>query len=228
MKHFLYVIICFCITFLGCNEDVVVIPEMAKAKVRFINGISFTENLRIDIDSATVATTLSRGQYTPVIEITSGRALPWQVYDNSKNTLLFQNFYTVGPNGKYIIFMKGSLANTTGFLAPIPDTTVSPFGPGKAALRFVYLAEKLRDDPALEISLNGVAVTPFSIYSGDYTRLFPVNAGQFSLLIHDEGKPDTFRNALPFYTYKEGKVYTIYTYDIPGETERVGAGIIEH
>jgi len=228
MKNFLYLVIIASVFIIGCKEDVMTFPELSKAKIRFINGISSSENLRIDIDSATVAQSLSRGQYTSLIEIASGKALPWQVYDNSSKKLLFQNFYTVGPNGQYLIFMKGASVNTAGFLAPIPDTVSSPFGAGNAAMRFVHLAEKVQDDPALEISLNGIAVTPFSIYSGDYTRLFPLKAGQFSLIIHDEGKPETFRNALPFFTYKEGKVYTVYTYDIPGETQRIGAGIIEH
>jgi len=228
MKNFLYLVILTSVFIIGCKEDVMTFPELSKAKIRFINGISSSENLRIDIDSVTVSQSLSRGQFTSLIDITAGKALPWQVYDNTTKKLLFQSFYTVGPNGQYLMFMKGASANTVGFLAPIPDTVKSPFGAGNAAMRFVHLAENVQGDPALEISLNGFAQTPFSIYSGDYTRLFPVKAGQFTLVIHDEGKPDTFRNTLPFYTYKEGKVYTVYTYDIPGETQRIGAGIIEH
>ncbi len=211
----------------GCNEDVPVIPDLAKAKIRFVNGISFAETIRIDIDSLVQISSLERGQYASITEAKSGGATRWQVYDKLNSKLLFQSFYTLGSGGNYLVFMKGSASNTVGFLAPLPDTLTSPFI-GKAALRFVHLAEKIPADPALEVSSDGNIVTPFSIYSGDYTRLFPIDAGTHSILVHEEGKQENFWGSLPVLNFVAGKVYTIYTYDTPGIDTRTGVGYLPH
>lgn len=212
---------------IGCTEDVPVIPDLAKAKIRLVNGISYTETIRIDIDSITKVGSLERGQFAPIIEAKSGGATRWQVYDKQNSKLLFQSFYTLGSDGSYLVFMKGAASNTVGFLVPLPDTVTSPFA-GKAAIRFVHLAEKIPSDPALELSSDGNIISPFSIYSGDYTRLFPIESGTHSILIHEEGKQENFWGSLPVLNFIEGKVYTIYTYDIPGLDTRAGLGYLSH
>lgn len=211
----------------GCSEDVPVIPDMPKANVRFVNAISFTEIIRIDIDSVTRAQALERGQYSPLVDIKSGGARLWQVYNKENTKLLFQSYYTLGSGGNYLVFMKGAAANTVGFLAPLPDTLTSPFQ-GKAALRFVHLAEQIPDDPALEITSDGKVITPFSVYSGDYTRLFPIEAGAHPMLIHEEGNQEKFWGSLPALNFVAGKVYTIYTYDVPGTSNRTGVAFLSH
>lgn len=214
---------------IGCKEDVMTFPELSKAKVRFINTLSSTESVKIVIDSTITLNSIYRGQYSAPIDVNSGSATRFEFFNNADKSILIPSQpYTFPASGQYFVFLNLNPLKAPTISAPIPYLTTSPFQ-GKPAIQFFNYSRTV-SGKKIVITMSDIVkvITPDGIKSSEKTDVLPMYEGKHSLLIHEQDNYDTFLATVPILEYTPGKVYTIYIYDLPGISDRVGVGIFSN
>ena len=163
------------------------------------------------------------------IDVNSGSATRFEFFNNAdKRILIPSQSYTFPASSQYFVFLILNPLKAPTISAPIPYLTTSPFQ-GKPAIQFFNYSRTVSGKKiVITMSDNVKVITPDGIKTSERTDVLPMYEGKHSLLIHEENNYDTFFATVPILEYTIGKVYTIYIYDLPGISDRVGVGIFSN
>jgi hypothetical protein len=138
---------------------------------------------------------------------------------------------SIGANHKYTLFITGLNSNTT--VTPIftvDDTTAIPeIGFGK--VRFVnaaIVANAQTASTGLDITANGTTAFSNILYK-QVSNYVPIPAGNYNFLVTQHNSTVIISSTfLQNTTIQDGRLYTLYTYGVVGQTDSLafGAGIL--
>ncbi|MBL0322654.1 MAG: DUF4397 domain-containing protein [Ignavibacteria bacterium] len=138
---------------IGCESGVITFPTPDPASVLIVNTTQNVPTVRVTMDS-TINVDVTRGDASAYTQVAAGR--PVTFFIGSPTTVYRDNLrYTLGGNGRVILFVRGDTTSLVEFRREIQDT-VMPAGSTSSVIRFTHMAENV--DKAYFLEFGSLAV----------------------------------------------------------------------
>ncbi len=195
----------------GCQDGVLTFPTPEPAKVRIVNVTVNVPKVRVVIDSTTVIEA-ARGAASEFFEVAAGRQIGVQI--GSSNRIYRTNLkYTLGGNGRVVLFVRGDTTKLVEFRREIQDTILSS-SETSSVLRFTHMAENVDKAYLLEVWITGgTKLFPDEFQPGISSRsYYPITSGTYSFEVREAGTTNVLAR-LTDVSIEQGRSYMLYTYD---------------
>lgn len=210
LKQLLLVTVAMLIV-VGCQDGVLTFPTPDPARVRIVNVTMNVPSVRVIIDSTTVVEA-ARGAASEYVEVAAGRQIGVQI--GSSDRIYRSNLkYTLGGNGRVILFVRGDTTKLVEFRREIQDTILGS-NATSSVLRFTHMAENVDKAYLLEVWITGGAkLFPDEFQPGISSRsYFPITSGTYSFEVREAGTTNVLAR-LTDVSIDQGRSYMLYTYD---------------
>lgn len=207
----------------ACSDGVLTFPTPDPALVRVVNTTQDVEQLTIVIDEVATVTA-SRGASADTVRAAAGRPIGFVLKEGSTTLRRDTLFYTLGGNGRIILFTRGSKQNVVEFRRVIQDTVLAPSN--VPLIRFTHMAENTDQYISLEVWISGGQQLFGEIFdpglSSKYQELQP---GSYTFELREAGTTNVVAT-LPDVQIKNGQSYMLYAWDTaPPELDQVTLSI---
>lgn len=194
----------------GCDDGVLTFPSPDPALVRIINTTQDVADLTVVIDESKTVTAV-RGASTDTVRAAAGRPIGFVLKEGSTDLRRDTLFYTLGGNGRIILFTRGSKANVVEFRRVIQDTVLAPSD--TPVIRFTHMAESVDRYISLEVWIKGGQQLFGEIFdpglSSKYEALSP---GTYSFEVREAGTTNIVA-VLNDVQIAAGRSYMLYAWD---------------
>ncbi len=200
------------VSIVGCESGVITFPTPDPAAVRIVNTTQNVPIVRVTMDS-TINVDVARGLATEYTPVAAGRPITIQI--GSPTTIYRDNLrYTLGGNGRVILFVRGDTSSLVEFRREIQDTVLPP-GTTSSVIRFTHMAENVVDKAYfLEVWITGgTRLLPEEYEPGISSPLYHgIEPGTYSFEVREGGTTNVLA-VLPNVQISAGRSYMLYTYD---------------
>ncbi|RPI66503.1 MAG: hypothetical protein EHM43_11315 [Ignavibacteriae bacterium] len=194
----------------ACDDGVLTFPTPDPALVRIINTTQDVSNLTVVIDESKTVTA-ARGTSADTVRAAAGRPIGFVLKEESTDLRRDTLFYTLGGDGRIILFARGSKANVVEFRRVIQDTVLAPSD--KPVIRFTHMAESVDLYVSLEVWIKGGDQLFGEIFdpglSSKYEELAP---GTYSFELREAGTTNIVA-VLNDVQITAGRSYMLYSWD---------------
>ncbi|HLP27523.1 MAG TPA: hypothetical protein VK147_02705 [Candidatus Didemnitutus sp.] len=212
------------VSIVGCESGVITFPTPDPAAVRIVNTTQNVPIVRVTMDS-TINVDVARGLTTEYTPVAAGRPITFQI--GSPTTLYRDNLrYTLGGNGRVILFVRGDTSSLVEFRREIQDTMLSP-GTTSSVIRFTHMAENVDRAYFLEVWITGgTRLLPEEYEPGISSPFYHgIEPGTYSFEVREGGTTNVLA-VLPNVQISSGRSYMLYTYDAePPTLDRISLSI---
>lgn len=190
----------------SCTNQESVSFVTGSAKIRVFSAQTRTDLVNIQLDSVEVISSLNRGNLSLSAEVDSdyGREIAADFIGGDSTFNIPRQRFVFANNQSYTVVLNGN--TIAGFMKPIIDTTISPFGQ-EPAIRIINTTES----KYVLVSVNQDTLSKNEIEFGSNTQLFKTKAGTFGITAFDTENNDTLTTITS--TLQAGKCYHLFLYD---------------
>lgn len=204
--------LCACIPiFVGCESGVISFPTPEPAAVLIVNVTHNVPVIRVTMDS-TINIDAERGNASDYTTIAAGRPITFTI--ESTETIYRDNLkYTLGGNGRVILFIRGDTTSLIEFRREIQDT-ILPTTSTSAVIRFTHMAELVNKGYFLEVWIvGGERLLPEEYEPGISSITYKgIATGTYSFEVR-ESRTTNVVATLSNVPIVAGTSYMLYTYD---------------
>jgi len=207
----------------GCQDGVLTFPSPEPAKMRIVNVTLNVARARVIIDSTTVIEA-NRGSASEFVEVAAGRQINMQL--GSSDRIYRSNLkYTLGGNGRVILFVRGDTTKLVEFRREIQDT-ILPDTTRSSVVRFTHMAENVDAGYFLELWITGGP----RMFADDFEpgissrSYFPITSGTYSFEVREAGTTNVLAR-LSNVVIQQGRSYMLYTYDSTSKMDDISLAI---
>lgn len=194
----------------GCSDGVLTFPTPDPALVRVVNTTQDVAQLSIVID-ASVTVTAARGASADTVRAAAGRPIGFVLKEGETDLRRDTLFYTLGGDGRIILFARGSKQNVVEFRRVIQDTVLAPSD--MPVIRFTHMAENTDQYISLEVWITGGEQLFGEIFdpglSSKYQELTP---GTYNFELREAGTTNVVAT-LTNVQITTGRSYMLYSWD---------------
>lgn len=196
---------------MGCESGVITFPTPDPASVLIVNTTQNVPTVRVTMDS-TINVDVTRGNASAYTQVAAGR--PVTFFIGSPSTVYRDNLrYTLGGNGRVILFVRGDTNSLVEFRREIQDT-VMPAGSTSSVIRFTHMAERVDKAYFLEVWITGgPRLLPEEYEIGISSPVYHgIEPGTYSFEVREGGTTNVLA-VLPNVQISAGRSYMLYTFD---------------
>lgn len=199
------------LSIVACESGVITFPTPEPAAVLIVNTTQNVPITRVTMDS-TINVDVERGLASAYTEVAAGR--PVTFFIGSPTMVYRDNLrYTLGGNGRVILFVRGDTNSLVEFRREIQDT-VMPAGSTSSVIRFTHMAERVDKAFFLEVWITGgPRLLPEEYEIGISSPVYhEIEPGTYSFEVREGGTTNVLA-VLPNVQISAGRSYMLYTYD---------------
>lgn len=194
----------------GCSDGVLTFPTPDPALVRIVNTTQDVAQLSVVID-ASVTVTAARGASADTVRAAAGRPIGFVLKEGETDLRRDTLFYTLGGDGRIILFARGSKQNVVEFRRVIQDTVLAPSD--MPVIRFTHMAENTDQYISLEVWITGGEQLFGEVFdpglSSKYQELTP---GTYNFELREAGTTNVVAT-LTNVQITAGRSYMLYSWD---------------
>jgi hypothetical protein len=194
----------------GCSDGVLTFPTPDPALVRVVNTTQDVSQLSVVID-ASITVTAARGASADTVRAAAGRPIGFVLKEGETDLRRDTLFYTLGGDGRIILFARGSKQNVVEFRRVIQDTVLAPSD--MPVIRFTHMAENTDQYISLEVWITGGEQLFGEIFdpglSSKYQELTP---GTYNFELREAGTTNVVAT-LTNVQITTGRSYMLYSWD---------------